>query len=171
MGTDIHAFIEYRFGDNVNPPWLPFQEGELSLGRCYALFKALAGVRKHVGDPDELIPARGFPDDASSECFLAIHVPIFDNPPVEDDVFHDWPYVLRSRVTSEFTVVKYRNEDYVREGDGHHHSYLSLTEIYRCLEHSNLLISETDIWFQAAVAAMSTIETLFETRLVFWFDN
>ena len=57
MGCDIHAFPEYRDGDE----WVSF--GEVDLWRNYHIFYALAGVR---GPFDGIVPLepRGLPDDA-----------------------------------------------------------------------------------------------------------
>ena len=174
MGADIHAFIEYRHrkeGSDLGG-WDAFHQGELSLGRHYLLFAALGGIRKPYDSFTELIPPRGLPDDAASDTFIALHYPIVEEANAPSyDIFNDWPHILRSQVKPEFTVIRKGDYEYVREEGYHDHSYLSMDEIHACLEHAELPLEKTDIWFQAAVAAMAKLDEHFETRLVFWFDN
>ena len=173
MGADIHVFIEYRYRKESlkSRGWESFHEdGKLSLGRDYDLFTALSGVRNFDEDFKELIPPRGLPQDIAGNAVSFFYDRVLEEPDAQPvNAFCE--YILRSDVKPEAVVITRRGFEYVLKEDFHSCSYLSLEEIYACLEHAELLLERADIWFQAAVAAMAKLDEYLDVRLVFGFDN
>jgi hypothetical protein len=67
MGTDIHAFVEIK-ESNYGNDWHGIDLG-FSLGRCYPLFYAMAGVRAENNQP-QILP-KGMPKNISQSTNLS----------------------------------------------------------------------------------------------------
>lgn len=167
MGTDIHACIEYRRRKGSERPagrWLSWGSGEVPIDRDYELFGALSGQRKRR-EFQELIPARGIPDDLGDVAFHKNHQPILENGRSMEVM----TYVRSRETVVERGKMLYAKDD--RESvAGHGFSYLTLEEIHRCLAHVGLELHHRDFDFQVVVATMEKLNEEYETRLVFWYD-
>lgn len=175
MRCDFHVFIEKWDGPNKMQPegtWRVWGDVGLRLDGSDDLFAALSGMRKRKGFK-ELIPARGFPEEVSGTTFAAMHVQVVedaDHDP-KGSLNHSRPYFLRSSVKRGWKLVKRYGQDHVWwPGSSHGHSYLTLEEIHRCLEHAGLELGKTDLLFQTVVATMEKLSERYETRMVFWYD-
>jgi len=173
MGSDLHAYIEFRH--RADKPWATGQwsgwsDVVLRWNRSDDLFSALSGMRKQAGF-EELIPARGFPEDAAGDSFGAMHYFIFEDEGYDPDRYRSYRYFLRSEVKPEWRLVKRGEMDFVwGPGVFHGHSHLTLEEIHGCLAHAGLELGKTDVFFQVVVATMEKLGEVYETRLVFWYD-
>lgn len=144
--------------------WLSWGSDNVRIGRDYELFGALSGQRKRR-DSQELIPARGIPDDLGSVAFHKHHEPI-----LEDGSGLAGLMIVRPNETVvECGTMLYVKDD--RESvAGHGYSYLTLEEIHQCLAHVGLELHHRDFHFQVVVATMEKLNEEYETRLVFWYD-
>jgi len=173
MGCDIEACIEYRHRKGsawADGRWYSWGTGVMHLMRDYRLFAALSGERKSIGF-EELIPARGIPDDLGSVAFNQHHTLILEGAGDEPRCLYN--HVRRLQLRPHEVVVKRGAAEYLRGQESsacHGFSYLTLEEIQRCLAHAGLELEKTELDFQATVAAMGKLAEVYETRLVFWYD-
>jgi hypothetical protein len=177
VGTDIHAVIEYEPDHGLHA----FTEGQLALPADYALFHALAGVRRQTNDPP-LYPARGMPERVSNELLRAYFTPV-----VEDEDARTRPlpwgefFILRSKVEAN---PYYKSCEYwggpegprrlISDPDWHTPSWLTYREVLAALDHLGLSVADRSVEFRAAVAAMAELAREVgpdRVRLVFLFDN
>ena len=173
MGADIHAYIEYRPRTPQGAEWASFNDGEIWIGRSYKLFHALAGVRKRENATSELIPPRGIPDDLGPAAFRTLYFPVFSQTEIVDDgPLIVTPFAIREGLPPETRLVSIRGGDYFLDEYAHSHSWLSFEEIHLAITHLGIRAEEElEVEFHAAMSAMRTLESRYETRLVFWFDS
>lgn len=173
MGCDIHTYIEFRHRKEhpwADGRWFSWGDGENYLGRDYPLFAALSGMRKDIGF-EELIPARGMPDDPGSSSFQATHCMIVEDKGYDPDRWRTFKHVVRSQVHPNVPVVKRGDAEFARYlGIYHGHSFLTQGEIHRCLAHAGLKLEKTMFFFQVVMTTMEKLNEVYETRLVFWYD-
>ncbi|MEO8379856.1 MAG: hypothetical protein ABI779_09360 [Acidobacteriota bacterium] len=168
MGTDIHAFIEYRLAsDDI---WRTY--GEVFLEREYGLFAAIAGVCA-TEDTTTLFEPRGFPADASAFAQRAYYAHI-----VPDKEFvHDGSsrFVRASDVAGIINSgghYRHQSKDMISHPDALYPSWLSISEIQCALRAIGIGNETLGIGWQLALRTMQVIEAEFraEVRLAFWFE-
>jgi hypothetical protein len=68
MGCDIHLYIEYKSKkietDGYKEQWQSFGQ-RMNVGRNYAMFALMAGVRNYGNELPVIVERRGFPEDAA----------------------------------------------------------------------------------------------------------
>lgn len=158
MGCDIHAYIEIF--DNDSQRWRFTRD--LDLGRDYALFGILAGVRGPTNDTELFSEARGIPgigELLNGSCEVVSE--------------------------KERPSIEYLTYAMMYGNDGHSHSYITLEEAVS--HHKNVIDSSGETVFQKYYGEGSPdgwkqmIEDLkkdmtkdissSQIRMVFFFDN
>ncbi|MDJ0754674.1 MAG: hypothetical protein QNJ45_14205 [Ardenticatenaceae bacterium] len=171
MGTDIHLHIEYR--SNKYDKYRLFAS-DFQINRDYALFGALAGLGT---EKEPLIPPRGLPKDISNELRYQPFIPVTQvtkkklgflpaNIVCLDEL--DEPYYQGSRrLEMDGKVI------FVSDPDKHTSSWLTLTEIYACLDYHELKIESCVYNLRLLLDLMDGIKSTLgpEPRIVFWFDS
>jgi hypothetical protein len=168
MGCDIHIHIEIkREGNNY---WEGFG-GEFSINRNYMLFGIMAkGVRSSIDDGYEI---RGIPPDLSSNVMERLYYSVGK------------AYWSEDRVVTEEIAACWAEHNYPIEDMGHYrrilnpdthsHSWLTLSELKNVMEicrNVDKYFSELyNVRIESIVSAMETLEKMYLTRMVFWFDN
>ena len=163
MGCDIHGYIESRPNLEHNQNYW-HKDADLHLGRNYAMFGFLAGVR---GLNEPIVEPRGFDDNSSLK----------------------WEYCLRVNdeqysQDAEGYTSKERADKYVAGGysrmigemvthpDWHTASWLTADEMKKVLlaykETYTDLRMKYDAMWDAVLAMLKCIPN---SRFVFWFDN
>ena len=186
MGCDIHAFIEYT--NDLEDNWSAIS-GQLSLGRNYGLFSALAGVRLYTDKIDYLEP-RGIPEDISwmTESKYTLLVVPGDNTD-EDGCCTETEAEQYLGYGSKIWKEKKEGSEYYRitHPDWHTPSWHNLTELKGAydsyLDYYKDEYGERDRsdpshrpnripLMEGYLALMDKMEEMgFITRIVFWFDN
>lgn len=169
MGCDIHAYMEYRKSDK------DFWRGwpRINLGRNYAMFGKLAGVRS---SGPAIVKPRGIPHD------------------IGYDATHDWWLLIDDKhADSEAFCSQAQAENYPKYGsriqavgeggnkyacarvehpDWHTPSWVSAEELVSAISAVDLEYPGDCLEYRAMAAAMKAVEAQdYECRLVFWFDN
>lgn len=163
MGCDIHPFVEYRRKGSEH--WQGMG-GEMSPGRNYRVFGALAGVRS---DLPALVEPRGIPDDLSFWTADSYWLGITDKgDEIEGmctpDQAEEWvEYGARYRVHEA------DGRKWVSTPDAH-------TETWLTGEEWRAAVASVDQEWTPAYKAIGAMLKSFEddgceTRVVFWFDN
>lgn len=184
MGCDIHAYIDFQRTDR--DPERPFaiNFAELHIGRDYALFAVLAGVRQYADGPEPVVGQKGLPETVSYAVRGANELYVVDDKELEGDE----GVVLRS--TAEKWVdsgsSEWVDEDKKRvtHPDWHSHSWLTTSELEAAINkyeayyadpnhRSQYRGEKVDPEVRAALAAMKALEAdgTLVARFVFWFDN
>jgi hypothetical protein len=193
MGTDIHLFVEYDYG-NTKRVGLPdkvlggpfaneerlslFADGEVCMPRHYPLFACLAGVRNH-GDRQPLFVPRGFPVIHSNELMLQftdnVHDEGQDAYRYEDDVERSRADEWVGNGTSTYFSVPRKRNARVSSPDWHTPSWLYRHEIIAAMEHFGLREDhDVPLEFRVTLDLLASFEKYFgsmHARAVFWFDN
>jgi len=159
MGCDIHAHIETV--DNGYATHF----AEIYLGRNYALFELMAGVR---GDRDNaIVPPRGFPDNANSTTEDKFYQEISDE--------ENGSRYISSERAKEYLEKGYikqhpKHEWKVTNSDLHTPSYLNTKELKQVRKKLREQYGHQgqNYYLDACIAAMKKLNN---ARLVFWFDN
>lgn len=162
MGTDIHAYPEYKLGD---VGWASLC-GEFELARDYELFGKMAGVRDRVA----MVSPRGLPADFGDA--------------VRDDCFEDVEPYLEA---PEFRLTRERAEQCVKAGksfwlnehqgaisspDWHSFTWLFLSEYRAILGAERVSTWPIGVTYYGLLAMLEEIERRgCRTRVVMWFDN
>lgn len=159
MGCDIHAYLEFRRSERTG--WSPF--GKLRLGRCYAAFARMAGVRNY-SECKPVSQPRGMPGDAAwmAKCDNRLYVTEnceSGEPSCTPQQAERWV----SEGTSQWANA---DKDFVTNPDWHSHSWLTPSEFEAAIAG----LPDT-AEYQAALAAMRSFEPTHRARIVFWFDN
>ena len=169
MGTDIHAFIEYRSSsDNI---WRT--HSEVILERDNRVFAALAGVNGGR-DGTTVFEPRGFPEDASAFAQLAYYVHIV---PDQEVVGNGLSRFVRSSAVAGIIRCgghyRYKSKNIISHPDARHPSSLRLGEIQNALWTIGIRNETLGIAWQLALRSMQAVEAEFraEVRLTFWFVN
>lgn len=175
MGTDIHAFIEYRERNNGEDSWKSFSSDDLLLERDYTMFYILAEARGYAPNSFKAkgkIPINELSLFTRDSRFLFI----ID--------FSEENIINLSDCTIE-EAVKYK-EDYgcciyyednipcwVDDPDFHTDTWLSFSEYEQALFYYKDYTKEMPlVCYMAAYKSMETFENAgYETRLVIFFDN
>ena len=150
MGCDIHMMIERKNNQREWRRWI--NSGDPDIGRNYALFAWLAGVRSGRQDIEPLSKPRGV-------CYYKSEIqPCRTVHPAEPDDYSD-------ACCPEFVVLV---NDW--GPDGHSHSWLTLRELKNgtppewAAEDAETLISRMELWREGW-------RTDDDIRVVFFFDN
>ncbi|MCH9648668.1 MAG: hypothetical protein K0U98_10545 [Deltaproteobacteria bacterium] len=175
MGCDIHLFVEIIEGDYVSA----LADGQFRVSRNYELFRALAGIRAEPGFAP-LIEPRGLPEIMSRSVFGTYYQPILDEKTAVEWRAGDWVTPDEAK-RYEHRVSPSRGQGwipseigYVPYPDWHTPSWLTRSEVHRCLEAGGLRLPTYDFELEVVLEAMAFLELhnpKISTRVVFWFDN
>jgi len=169
MGTDIHAFIEYRTPSNEF--WR--SHSEVFLERDYRIFAALAGVREEEGETAVFEP-RGFPKDASPFPQLAYYVHIV---PDDEFVANGLSRFVREsdvpRIIGDGGHYRHQSKNLISHPDARDASSLSFAEIQHALRTAGIGDETLDFGWQLALRSMQALEAELhaKARLTFWFEH
>lgn len=162
MGCDIHAYIEYQANKEHHPDhW--WMMADLHLMRNYAMFGLMAGVRRGAA----LIEPRGYPMDSATRykyCLFVVEEETDDAECCTKESAERWVKNGHS---------EWVNEDHsmVTHPDWHTPSWLTAKEYRRVIEAYKEAapygVSESPEY----EAALAMLESLPDSRIVFWFDN
>jgi hypothetical protein len=161
MGCDIHAYIEYQTNKEIHPNnW--WKVADLHLLRNYAMFGLMAGVR----GGDALIEPRGYPMDSATRydyCLFVVSEETEDSECCTRANAERWV----ANGTSEWA-----NDEHslVTHPDWHTPSWLTGEEYRRVIEAYKADNTERGECPEYE-AALAMLESLPNSRIVFWFDN
>ena len=167
MGLDIQLVVESSASDSfASPNGIAY----FSPPRDTAMFIALAGMWENPC----FIPARGFPDPASSMALAHYGRVVVDT--VEDG--DGWRTATISRDWANECLESKRSHALDNTGEwisAPQHAYpgwLRLDELKNALEFSQVAASQLSTGFQFAMNLMKSIEMHGSfSRMVFWFDE
>lgn len=169
MGTDIHAFIEYRHGGTE---WRNFGK-EFELDRSYDLFEKFAGVRGLVRNA--IVPPRGVPGDIAFITRSQYTFVVLDG---KEEIHEECATTRKNAerwIANKSSVYFNDNKSFVTNPDWHTPSWLTLEEYETALYEMKIQWNgDVNPCYNAVLAAMKNLnddERVSEVRLVFWFDN
>ena len=169
MGTDIHAFIEYR--SSSDDIWRT--HSEVFLERDYRLFAAFAGFRV-VEDHVTVFEPRGFPKDASAFAQLAYYVHIVsDQEFVANGLFRFVRAGEVDAIIADRGHYRYKSKNLVSHPNARRPSWLNISEIQTALRIIGISNETLGMNWRLGLRSMQAIEAEFQAdvRLVFWFEN
>lgn len=160
MGCDIHCYIEFK--EPGNNGWNPFG-GKTYVGRNYAMFAALAGVR---GDGP---PAKGLPEDIAYEAQGDNRLFITEDGDGDGEARREQAVKWVADGLSKY--VPEDNPRWVTHPDWHSHSWATREEWESALTKASTHYV-AGIRYYALLAVLRFFESQgIETRVVYWFDN
>jgi hypothetical protein len=168
VGTDIHAFIEYR--SSSDEFWRT--QSEVFLEREYSLFSAIAGV-SGPEDIDTLFEPRGFPEDASAFAQRAYYAHIV---PDQEYVHNGLTRFVRASdvagIIKNGGHYRHQSKGLISHPGALYPTWLRLSEIQDALRAIGTRNETLGIIWQLALRTMQALEVEFhaEVRLVFWFE-
>lgn len=167
MGLDIYFTIEACTSDDFSSP---MGIAYMDAPRDSAMFRAMAGMH---GSPC-LIPARGFPDPASSLAYVHYGRFVVDDLDGADGcgaatISREWASEEISAGRSQW--LPYIG-DLVSAPQYVHASWLRLSELREAIKFASLEPSCLSFEIQMAMELMASIEKRgHASRIVFWFDE
>jgi hypothetical protein len=166
MGCDIHALIEWRYGQD---DYWKTLSGKLVLNRAYEVFSAMAGVRSYESAPKPVVMPRGLPDNLNWATVSVFTGFVTDSKDCDRGEWYVSPEKAQEWLTKGITRVYGDEKSHrIMNPDLHTLSWLTTAEFQRALYDAQVLSPD----YLAALAAMkSLVADGCEVRLVFGFDN
>jgi hypothetical protein len=163
MGTDIHAYIEYR--ESPDSSWRSFGT-KFSLDRDYKAFGYLAGVRFEVPH----IPLRGVPKNIAWATSDDWWLRISDNPCRDEHGITFDNAMDYAELSCDIIVDSNGFPACVSNPDWHSATWMTLSEFEDAL---NRIPNDTlgNRWYGFLGAANALSNRGLEVRIIFWFDN
>ncbi|MDM5179240.1 hypothetical protein PO883_18765 [Massilia sp. DJPM01] len=166
MGADIHLVVEAcDTGQFVHPRGIAY----FNWPRRTALFAAMTSLYGRAC----LIPARGFPEPASSMAYWHFGLAVIDDGDL--DAALAMPSIPRSE--AELALLEGSSQplnflnDFISAPHYAYCSWLTLPEFRNALANKNIVESDLSLECLSTMDMMANIEARgFHSRMVFWFD-
>ena len=190
MGCDIHLKLEMKKNGQTEWESVRLTRYENWSDRIYGMFARLAGVRNY-GDKVQIVPDRGFPDDACDDTKTAYSYIVVSDEEweekksyfessrlyyVKESRANDWVESGYSQEMKPFGNIKFKK---ITGPDWHTPNWCTTNEMEKCIKDcfynkEGKIYPHADYieWF-ALLGAMKGVEQSgeYECRAVFWFDN
>lgn len=176
MGCDIHCYIQYKEKTEDNRWWDCFG-GHIYLGRNYAMFGVLAGVRDkyapHSFQPKGLLPKEKLSWRVKDDLYLTITE---DGKGENEATLED---AMRWFNGSKIVNDSKGNPYLVLHPDWHSHSWMTIEEYKQALKWYKEYAKEDGIEggvpfdYKVILKVMKVLENngRNDVLLIFWFDN
>jgi hypothetical protein len=171
MGTDVHAYLEFAYGDeDIRDAKYTWCMADLHMSRDYEMFDLMAGGRS--GSESAIVRPRGVPKNISYMAEVAYYLYVDDKFAKEEtfcstEEAKGWVKSGCSKWSKDKTKVSHP--------DWHNATWLTLAEYRKCLEKRKSMLAEGTKLHPEYEAVLATMEALKKSgnmpRLTLWFDN